>query len=82
MNFYDDLTHIKPFSKVTLENCYKMYGFENCKVEKFYQLPFVWKYPFIKYLLKIFSFFIPISSKIKFLRFSKELMLLGFASKD
>lgn len=82
LNFYDDLTHIKPFSKVTLENCYKMYGFENCKVEKFYQLPFVWKYPFIKYLLKIFSFFIPIRSKIKFLRFSKELMLLGFASKD
>ena len=39
LNFYDDITHIKPFSKITLENCYKMYGFETCNVEKFYQLP-------------------------------------------
>ena len=40
-------THIKPFSKITLENCYKMYGFENCNVEKFYQLPIIWKIPII-----------------------------------
>jgi len=82
LNFYDDITHIKPFSKITLENCYKMYGFENCNVEKFYQLPFVWKFPILKFFLKIISIFIPIRSKFKFLRFSKELMLLGYARKD
>jgi len=82
LNFYDDITHIKPFSKITLENCYKMFGFENCKVEKFYQLPMVWRFPFLKYLLKILSFFIPIRSKFKLLRFSKELMLLGYGYKD
>ena len=81
LNFYDDITHIKPFSKITLENSYKMYGFDKCKVEKFYQLPFVWKFPFLKPFLNMFSIFIPIRSKIKFLRFSKELMLLGFGSK-
>jgi len=82
LNFYDDITHIKPFSKITLENCYRMYGFETCKIEKFYQLPFIWKFPFLKYFLNIISIFIPIRSRFKFLRFSKELMLLGFATKN
>ena len=82
LHFYDDLTHIKPFTKVTLEDSFKIYGFQNYNVEKFYQLPLVWKFPLIKYFLKIFSGLIPIRCKIKFLRFSKELMLLGFASKN
>ena len=82
LNFYDDITHIKPFTKITLENCYRMYGFENCKVEKFYQLPSVWKFPFLKYFLYLIANFLPIRSKYKFLRFSKELMLLGFATKN
>ena len=80
--YYDDITHIKPFTKITLENCYRMYGFENSKVEKFYQLPIVWKLPFLKYFLNLISFFIPLRSKFKLLRFSKELMLLGFATKN
>ena len=59
-----------------------MYGFETCEVEKFYQLPFIWKFPFLKFFLNIISIFIPIRSRFKFLRFSKELMLLGFATKN
>lgn len=82
LHFYDDITHIKPFTKITLENCFKMYGFENCHVEKFYQLPSVWKYPFLKIFLKVIAFFTPIRCKIKFLRFAKELMLLGYSKKD
>ena len=68
LNFFDDLTHIKPFTKISLKNSYQLYGFENCKVEKFYQLPAVWKFPYIAPFLKIFSLFIPIRCKIKFLR--------------
>ena len=82
LNFYDDITHIKPFTKITLENCYKMYGFENCKVEKFYQLPFIWQFPLLKNILRLISFFIPLRSKIKLFRFAKELMLIGFARKS
>ena len=82
LNFYDDITHIKPFTKITLKNCYKMYGFENSRVETSYQLPFIWKFPFLKIFLRLIAFIIPLRSKIKFLRFSKELMLLGFARKD
>ena len=82
LHFYDDPTHIKPFTKITLKNCYEMYGFENCKVEKFYQLPFIWQFPFLKNILRIISFLIPLRCKIKLLRFSKELMLIGFARKS
>ena len=82
LNFYDDITHIKPFTKITLENCYKMYGFENCKVEKFYQLPFVWQLPFLKNILRIIAPLIPLRSNVKLFRFAKELMLLGFARKN
>ena len=81
LHFYDDITHIKPFTKITLENSFKLYGFKNFKVEKFYQLPFIWKYPFLKYFLKIIAPIIPIRSKIKLLRFSKELMILGYGIK-
>lgn len=82
LHFFDDITHIKPFTKITLENCFKMYGFNNYKIEKFYQLPFSWKFPFLKVILKIIAPFIPIRSKIRLLRFSKELMLLGYGYKS
>lgn len=82
LNFYDDITHIKPFTEQTLDSCFKLYDFKNYKIEKFYQLPSVWKYPFLKYFNKILAFFIPVRCKIKYLRFSKELMLLGVAIND
>ena len=82
LHFYDDITHIKPFTKVTLEKCFKLYGFDNCKIEKFYQLPSVWKFPFLKIFSKFMAFFVPIRCGIKYLRFSKELMLLGVSIKE
>jgi 2-polyprenyl-3-methyl-5-hydroxy-6-metoxy-1,4-benzoquinol methylase len=81
LHFYDDTTHIKPFTIISLDNIHLLNNFTNCSVEKFYQLPIVWKYPFIKIFLKFIAIFIPIRCKIKFLRFSKELMLLSIASK-
>ena len=82
LHFYDDITHVKPFTRISLEDSFKIYGFQNYNVEKFYQIPIVWKFPLIKLFLKIISIFVPIRCNIKFLRFSKELMLLGFASKN
>lgn len=82
LHFFDDITHVKPFTKITLENCFKMYGFNNYKIEKFYQLPISWKFPLMKILFKMIAPLIPIRSQIKFLRFSKELMLLGYGFKN
>ena len=82
LNFYDDVTHLRPFSKISLLNSHKLFAFKDCYVEKFYQLPIVWKFPYLKYLCNFIALFVPIRSKIKFLRFSKELMLLSVAKKD
>ncbi len=82
LHFFDDITHIKPFTKITLENCFKMFGFKDYKIEKFYQLPISWKFPLLKVFLKIIAPLIPIRSKFKFLRFSKELMILGYGYKN
>ena len=82
LHFFDDITHIKPFTKITLENCFKMFGFKDYKIEKFYQLPVSWKFPLLKVLFKIIAPIIPIRSKFKFLRFSKELMILGYGYKN
>lgn len=81
LHFYDDTTHLRPFTIISLKNIHLLNNFANCSVEKFYQLPIVWKYSFVIIFLKLISFFIPIRSKIKFFRFSKELMLLSIASK-
>ena len=82
INFYDDPTHVRPFTKITMENYFKFYNFQNYKVEKFYQLPLIWNYPFLKYFARLLSFFIPIRCKIRYLRFSKELMLCGYGIKE
>ena len=92
-NFYDDHTHVKPFTKKSLESLFKMYNFKNGKVELFIQLPFVWRYPILKYFCHFVSFVFPESFKWKknregrntndrkIIRFSKEKMLLGVCEK-
>lgn len=80
-NFFDDITHIKPFTMVSLRESHLLFGFDNCIVEEFFQLPLIWKFPIIKYLAKILGIFVPIRSKFKLLRWSKETMILSIAEK-
>ena len=79
--YFDDFTHRSPFTYVSLKDVYLMNGFKNVKVFKFRQLPLIWKFPFLNYLSMVIAPFVPIRSKIKFLRWSKELMLIGSGKK-
>ena len=79
--YFDDFTHRTPFTKPSLEDIYKICDFENVSVTKFRQLPIVWKYPFLNYLCAAISPFIPVRVENKFLRWSRELMLVGCAYK-
>ena len=79
--FFDDFTHRTPFTINSLEDSYKMFGFKDIRVFKFRQLPIVWKFPVLNYFCALISPFIPIRSKIKFLRWSRELMLIGVGKK-
>ncbi len=91
--FYIDHTHVTPFTKPSLSDALKMAGFKDVEVYYFYQLPLLWKYPFLKVFSKILALLpfpyaplrnVPwsVSNKFnKYVRFSKEVMLLAVAKK-
>lgn len=87
--FWDDPTHVKPFTKKGLLKAFMFEGFENVKCEGFYQLPFLWKYPSLTIITQILSI-LPDSLKWKdkekkvqnvLIRHAKERMLLVCAKK-
>jgi len=79
--FYDDYTHIHPFTIVSLKNIQLVIGFEKVNVFKFRQLPIVWNNPILNYLLVLISPFIPVRTRIPFFRWARELMLIGYGYK-
>ena len=79
--YFDDYSHRTPFSIVSLHDIYKMFNFKSVNVVKFRQLPIVWKYPFLNCFCAVIAPFVPIRTKNKFLRWSRELMLIGAGRK-
>ena len=79
--YFDDFTHRTPFTQASLTDAYKMYGFSEVTVYKFRQLPIVWKYPMLNYVSSAIAPFVPIRATNKFLRWSRELMLVGYGTK-
>lgn len=90
--FYQDHTHVTPFTKPSLRDILKLTGYKNVKVKHFRQLPVTWKYPITENLFRIIRRLpIPYSpqhevnyhaSLNKVVRFSKEVMLLAVADKE
>ena len=88
-NFFEDFTHSRPFDVIALSDLLKIYGFKNTIIEKFYQLPVIWKIPAIKVFSKLLQLIINVYggrwltkiTGIKFFRWSVELMILGYGEK-
>lgn len=88
--FFEDITHIRPFDRAALRDTYLLFGFRNFTTELFYQLPVLWKFPFLKLLSKFFGVIMNEQTArrltgitgIKFFRWSVELMVLGYGEKD
>ena len=40
VKFFDDYTHVRPFSCVSLKNIYLASGYENVNIDSFKQLPY------------------------------------------
>jgi SAM-dependent methyltransferase len=89
--FWDDYTHVKPFTRKGLRDCLRMHNFESTDCEYFYQLPFTWEIPSLTFIPKFVSL-LPDSLKWKnreqrntmdrkLVRFSKEKMLLSYGKK-
>ncbi|MDA9171062.1 class I SAM-dependent methyltransferase [Alphaproteobacteria bacterium] len=79
--YFDDHTHKTPFTIFSLSYAYEIHGFKNIKCSLFRQLPLVWKFPLLNYFCNIIAFFTPHRSKNTFLRWSKELMIVGIGEK-
>ena len=86
-SFYDDYTHRVPFTKTSLRDIHEMQNFKQIQVESFIQLPILFKKSYFSYFLKFLSFLTRIiipdnfRMKNKWIRFSKEIMLLSIATK-
>lgn len=82
--YFEDYTHRTPFMQSSLRDIQLVHGFDNINVERFRQLPILWRsggalLPAAE-LTRILapSFIKPYS---KWVRFSKEIMLLSSATK-
>ncbi|MCX5809256.1 MAG: class I SAM-dependent methyltransferase [Proteobacteria bacterium] len=81
--FYEDYTHRTPFTTNSLKDIFLINGFDDVKVEKFRQLPFLWALPYLQPLCSIAALIAPRSLRpySKLVRFSQEIMLLSTAVK-
>ena len=79
--YFDDFTHVTPFTKISLRDILLISDFTDVNVAKFRQLPIVWKFPLLNIFCAMISPLIPVRTQTKFLRWSRELMLIGSAKK-
>lgn len=79
--YFADHTHKTPFTRIALQTIYEMVGFENIAVTRFRQLPILWKYPMLEGISQLVAPFVPVRTKNTFLRWSRELMVIGVGSK-
>ena len=83
-NYFEDYTHRTPFTQTSLRDIQMIHGFENIKVEYFRQLPILWSLGSILMpIAEITRIFMPSVLKrySKWIRFSKEIMLLSSSTK-
>ena len=88
--FYDDYTHVKPWTRKGLQNALTLFDFAESRCEFFYQLPYVWKYPWLDWWPGLVAALVPDRFKWKnkeesdfraWVRFAKERMLVATAIK-
>lgn len=80
-HFYDDWTHVRPFTLNGLSECVTSHGFAIVHAERFRQLPFLWKRPYLGFVADIATLLPDRMKTSKLVRFSKERMLLVVATK-
>lgn len=87
--FFEDYTHVHPYTYLAVSDLLSIWGFKNVSSERFYQLPSVWRFPFLRLFSCLFRCVLSVHmarkitaiTRCKFFRFSVELMVLGYAEK-
>ncbi|WP_298957944.1 class I SAM-dependent methyltransferase [uncultured Roseibium sp.] len=83
VDFHSDFTHRTAFTLKAIEDIHKITGFKEVIGDRFIQLPVYWKHPWTGALVWLARNFTPdfMKPKNKFIRFSKEVMLICTATK-
>ncbi len=82
--FFEDYTHRSPFTQVSLRDIHLIHGFDGVEVERFRQLPRLWgPGRALTPLAELTRLLAPkaLKPRSKWVRFSKEIMLLATARK-
>ena len=79
--FYDDITHVRPFTTASMEQLLAMTGFRSIQVTRFRQLPMNWRFPPLNAVSRTIAPWVPVRATSKFLRWSRELMISGYGTK-
>jgi SAM-dependent methyltransferase len=80
-HFYEDWTHVRPFTLTGLRECIQSHGFEVKEAVRFRQLPLLWQHPYLSPLSDAAALLPSAFKRSKFVRFSKEWMLLVVADR-
>lgn len=80
-HFYDDWTHVRPFTLTGLTQCIQSHGFEVREALRFRQLPLLWRHPYLRLISDVATLLPSACKRSKFVRFSKEWMLLVVADR-
>jgi SAM-dependent methyltransferase len=81
-HFFDDWTHVRPFTLTGLRECIQSHGFEIKEAVRFRQLPLLWQRPYLRPLSDAAALLPSAFKRSKFVRFSKEWMLLVVADRS
>jgi SAM-dependent methyltransferase len=82
--YFEDYTHRTPFMQSSLRDIHLIHGFDNIRVERFRQLPILWGNGSVLIpIAELTRIFTPsfLRKHSKWVRFSKEIMLLSLATK-
>jgi 2-polyprenyl-3-methyl-5-hydroxy-6-metoxy-1,4-benzoquinol methylase len=82
MIFYDDITHVKPFTQKTMSQMLELVGYKNLEVFRFRQLPSTWNSQTMNMCAFLSAKIAKPRSKNKWFRWSRELMIAGIGIKD
>ncbi|HET9956461.1 MAG TPA: class I SAM-dependent methyltransferase [Polyangiaceae bacterium] len=80
-HFYDDWTHVRPFTLTGLRECVQSHGFEVREAARFRQLPWLWERPYLQPIASLAALLPVPLKRFKVVRFSKEWMLLVVADR-
>jgi len=75
--FWDDYTHVRPYSLPSIKSVIEEGGFDVEVCQYFTQLPFYWSKPYLKPLIWLLSLFRRVDTKLTKFAHAKMLLLVG-----